>query len=192
MPTINTISLADDDPNDIFLIKTAFTRAGYDFPFVVVRNGEEAINYFKGIGRYFDRVACPVPKLFLLDLKMPRLDGFEVLRWLRSHRVWRALPVIVLTNSCSGADINQAFNLGANSFLTKPEDSDSYIRAVKQIAHFWLIQNTFPEIGSFGFLSENPGDNSAAAGSDGRQEEAHVPGLPRSATGSAENVPFSP
>jgi CheY-like chemotaxis protein len=178
-----------------FLIKTAFTRAGYDFPFVVVRNGEEAINYFKGIGRYFDRVACPVPKLFLLDLKMPRLDGFEVLRWLRSHHVWRALPVIVLTNSCSGGDINHAYDLGANSFLTKPEDSDSYIRAVKQIAHFWLIQNTFPKIGSFGFLSENPSDIpaiAAAAVSDRRQEEAGVPGLPRSATGSEENVPLSP
>src|SRR5437764_11360768 len=119
MTNIKTILLADDDPDDVYLVKAAFARAGYDFPFVVVPDGEEAINYFKGLGKYANRYACPLPALFLLDIKMPSIDGFQVLRWVRAHPAWRALPIIVLTNSYYGSDINQAYDLGANSFLTK-------------------------------------------------------------------------
>jgi len=154
MAAKKTILLADDDPNDVYIVKTAFKRAGYDFPFSVVPNGEEAIAYLKGTGKYANRSKYPIPALVLLDLKMPSIDGFDVLRWVRSHPEWKALPIIVLTNSYYGPDINRAYDLGANSFLTKPGDFYDYVGAVKQVAHFWLVQNVSPELGPFVALPE--------------------------------------
>ena len=149
MTDVRNILLADDDPNDVHIVKAAFARAGYDFPFFVVPNGEQAIAYLRGEGNYSDRRTFPIPSLLLLDLKMPSIDGFDVLRWVRNHPEWRALPVIVLTNSYYGPDINRAYDLGANSFLTKPGDFEQYVGAVKQVAHFWLVQNVYPEVGPF-------------------------------------------
>jgi CheY-like chemotaxis protein len=149
MTDVKNILLADDDPNDVHIVKAAFARAGYNYPFFVVPNGEQAIAYLKGQGNFADRKTFPIPSLLLLDLKMPSIDGFEVLRWVRNHPEWRPLPVIVLTNSYYGPDINRAYDLGANSFLTKPGDFDQYVGAVKQVAHFWLVQNVYPEVGPF-------------------------------------------
>jgi CheY-like chemotaxis protein len=156
MSQVRNILLADDDPNDVHIVKAAFTRAGYDFPFHVVPNGEQAIAYLKGEGKYANRKKSPMPSLLLLDIKMPSIDGFEVLRWIRSRPEWRVLPVIVLTNSYYGPDVNHAYDLGANSFLTKPGDFDQYVCAVKQVAHFWLVQNLVPEVGPFLDLSAPP------------------------------------
>jgi CheY-like chemotaxis protein len=140
------ILLAEDDPNDVAIVQKAFRLAGYDNPFIVVKNGEEAIAYLEGAGEYSDRKRFPVPALMLLDIKMPRVDGFEVLQWVRAHAKWKYLPVIVLTNSYYGPDINRAYYLGANSFLTKPEDLQEYVRAVQQVVHFWLAHNTSMEL----------------------------------------------
>jgi CheY-like chemotaxis protein len=196
MPNAKTILVADDDPNDVFLVKAAFSRAGYDFPFLAVTNGEEVLNYLKGLGKYANRNRYPIPTLLLLDIKMPGMDGFEVLRWIRSHPEWRALPVIVLTNSCFGPDINMAYNLGADSFLTKPEDSYSYVGAVKQVAHFWLVQNSFPELGPFVNIPEveTESSNCASPALNSRQlEHDNVLPLRSLPTSVPENVaPESP
>ncbi len=154
MATEKTILLADDDPNDVYVVRAAFKRAGYEFPFQVVRSGQEAIAYLKGTGKYRNRKQFPVPALMLLDIKMPAVDGFEVLQWVRSRPEWRGLPIIVLTNSYYGPDINRAYDLGANSFLTKPGDLYAYVGAVRQVAHFWLVQNVGPELGPFVVLPE--------------------------------------
>jgi CheY-like chemotaxis protein len=158
MSQVRNILLADDDPNDVHIVKAAFDRAGYAFPFHVVPNGEQAIAYLKGEGKYANRKKFPIPSLLLLDIKMPSIDGFEVLRWVRSRAEWRVLPVIVLTNSYYGPDVNRAYDLGANSFLTKPGDFNQYVGAVKQVAHFWLVQNVVAEVGPFLDLSARPTD----------------------------------
>ena len=149
MSNSRVILLAEDSSDDTMLIQAAFKRAGFDNPFVLVANGEEAIAYLKGEGQYTNRSEFPIPSLLLLDLKMPRMDGFEVLKWIREHPEWRCLPVIVLTTSYQGSDINRAYDLGANSFLTKPPDFQEYVSAVKQVGQFWLKHNLSPAPGPF-------------------------------------------
>jgi CheY-like chemotaxis protein len=143
------ILLVDDNPEDVLLLKEAFKRNGYDFPMIEVPNGEKAILYLKGQEEYSDRTKFPVASLVLLDLKMPGVDGFEVLKWIRQHPEWRCVPVIVLTTSFYGPDIERAYDLGANSFLTKPADFDQYVASVRNIGEFWLSQNILPEPGPF-------------------------------------------
>ncbi|HWH70468.1 MAG TPA: response regulator [Candidatus Sulfotelmatobacter sp.] len=116
------ILLADDDENDIFLMGRAFERAGSRLPLMVVRNGQEAIDYLKAEGTYADRQAYPWPCLLLLDLKMPLLDGFEVLTWLQKRRRRQPLRVVVLSSSQQDADIQRALNLGADAYCAKPHD----------------------------------------------------------------------
>ena len=142
------ILLVEDNPDDALLIRKGFERAGYNNPIYWVENGEEALHYLKGLGKYADRTAFPIPGLMLLDLKLPRLDGFEVLSWVRAHLEWRCLPVIILTTSFYGAEINRAYELGANSFLTKPADFVSYLEAIKNIGTFWL-NSPLPAPGPF-------------------------------------------
>src|SRR6266481_5304479 len=117
MPETGVILLAEDDEDDILLVQCAFKEAGIINPLHVVRDGNEAIAYLKGVGRYTNRVEYPLPSLLLLDLKMPHTNGFEVLQWIRSEPNLRALRVIVLTSSAELCDVNEAYHLGANSFL---------------------------------------------------------------------------
>src|SRR5262249_31914536 len=91
------ILLAEDSPDDVFLIRSAFKKSGFPDPIYVVSNGEQVLQYLKGEGSYADRKEYPVPHLLLLDLNMPRLNGFEVLSWIRGRQEWMCLPVIVLT-----------------------------------------------------------------------------------------------
>src|SRR5438105_2858307 len=114
------ILVAEDREDDIILIRRAFARARVVNPIHVVRDGEEALAYLKGEGKYGNRREYPLPELLLLDLKMPRMDGFEVLRWVRSQPDLRLLRVVVLTSSEDVRDVNLAYQLGANSFLVKP------------------------------------------------------------------------
>src|SRR5215831_9692525 len=100
-----TILLAEDDKNDIFLMRRAFENAGFLNPLVVVNNGEEAVQYLQGEGQYAQRDRFPLPGLLLLDLKMPLMDGFDVLAWLRAHPQFNSLPVVVLTSSKLDSDI---------------------------------------------------------------------------------------
>jgi len=149
VPVTRTILLVEDNPEDVLLLREAFRRNGFQFPLLVVSNGEQAVSYLKGEGDYSDRTQFPVPSLILLDLKMPGMDGFQVLQWIRSHPEWRCLPVIVLTTSFYGPDVERAYELGANSFLTKPVEFDQYVASVRNIGEFWLSKNIMPEPGPF-------------------------------------------
>jgi len=132
------ILLAEDDEDDILLVLRAFKEAHIVNPLHVVRDGEEVIAYLKGEGIYANRAEYPLPSLLLLDLKMPRINGFEVLQWIRSEPTLRALRVIVLTNSAELPDVNDAYQLGANSFLVKPTDFGNFITLFKSLHAYWL------------------------------------------------------
>jgi CheY-like chemotaxis protein len=140
------ILLVEDDPNDIILIKRAFEKANITNPLQVVENGEEAISYLTGKGRYGDRVKYPLPMLLLLDLKLPRKSGHEVLEWLRKQPMLKRLTVVVLTSSQQSSDINRAYDLGANSYLVKPVTFNALVEMVKVLNFYWVILNEKPII----------------------------------------------
>ena len=133
-----TILLAEDREDDIILIQRAFKAGGIRYPLMVVRDGEEAIAYLSGAGRYSNRELYPIPALFLLDLTLPVTDGFEVLRWVRSRPDLKDIPVIVLTASDRIRDVNQAYRLGAYSFLVKTLDFLDAISLAQSISEYWL------------------------------------------------------
>jgi CheY-like chemotaxis protein len=145
MAELAVILLAEDEEDYVVLIKHAFSQAGIPNPMHVVWNGEEAISYLKGEGKYSNRAEYPLPDLLLLDLKMPRVNGFEVLRWLRMQPGLAPLRVLVLTSSEELRDVNQAYMLGANSFLVKPNDFKDVIRLSTLIQDFWLTRSKAPE-----------------------------------------------
>jgi CheY-like chemotaxis protein len=145
-PKEYVVLLADDDPNDVFLIQRAFQKTNIANPLRVVRDGEEAMAYLGGQDQYADRQLHPLPVLLLLDLKMPRKSGFEVLRWLRQQSGLKRLPVVVLTSSNQNPDINKAFDLGANSYIVKPGGFDSLVEMVKNLNLYWLILNEKPQL----------------------------------------------
>src|SRR5947209_4340043 len=140
------ILLAEDLEDDILLIRRAFAAAKISTPLFVVRDGEEATAYVSGTGKYSNRAEYPLPHLILLDLKMPRMDGFEFLRWIRQHPQLKAIPVIVLTSSEDIYDVNRAYELGANSFLVKPLEFINYPSLVNTMAKFWLKDATTPRV----------------------------------------------
>ena len=141
-----TILLVEDDPNDVFFIKRAFEKAKIVNPIYVVEDGEEAILYLEGQGKYTNREKFPVPFLILLDLKLPKKSGFEVLEWLKTKEKLKRIPVVVLTSSSESPDINRAYDLGANSYLVKPVSLDNLIEMVKVLELYWIILNKKPEI----------------------------------------------
>jgi CheY-like chemotaxis protein len=115
-----SILLAEDNENDITMFRRAVRNARFTNPLAIVHDGDEVIAYLNGDGKYADRRRHPLPGLLLLDLKMPRKNGFEVLQWLREQRQFASLQVVVLSSSDEIRDINRAYELGANSFLVKP------------------------------------------------------------------------
>jgi CheY-like chemotaxis protein len=140
------ILLAEDEEDSVLLIRHAFERAHISNPLHVVWNGQEAIAYLMGTGRYSNRAEYPLPDLFLLDLKMPRVNGFEVLEWIKQQPSLAAMRVLVLTSSDQLRDVNQAYQLGANSFLVKPNDFEDFIQLSKLIQDFWLKRSSTPEV----------------------------------------------
>ena len=139
------ILLVEDRADDILLIQRAFARAEVNNAMQVVRDGEEAISYLTGEGRYSNRAEFPLPWLILLDLKMPRIDGFEVLKWIRSQPQLRRMVVVVLTSSDQIKDVNRAYELGANSFMVKPIDFENAVQLAASIENYWIQSNRFPE-----------------------------------------------
>ena len=140
-----TVLLVEDSENDIFLTRLAFKSAGFNCPLHEVHNGEEAIAYLKGEGSYSDRNTFPLPAVVLMDLNMPRKNGFDVLKWVRTQPQLRRMTVIILSASMQPEDVEQAFDLGANSFLVKPNaigDLTNMIRCVRD----WLQYNHFPPL----------------------------------------------
>jgi CheY-like chemotaxis protein len=140
-----TMLLVEDDPNDILLIHRAFAKASLVNPLKIVRDGEEALSYLAGTGDFADRGRYPLPSLILLDLKLPRKSGLEVLEWVRRQPGLKHIPVIVLTSSKESSDISRAYALGANSYLVKPVGFEGLLELVKTIGMYWIILNKGPE-----------------------------------------------
>ena len=138
------ILLAEDDPNDVLLLQRAFQKAGLRDSLKVVRDGEQAIDYLSGIGPYSNRERFPLPFLLLLDLKMPGTDGFEVLQWVRAENDLKRLLVVVLTSSNLQADVDRAYELGANSYLVKPVEFDQMVNMIQRFEAYWTEINRLP------------------------------------------------
>jgi len=135
----SVILIADDDESDVFLLERAFQKANVGVRVMVVPNGEEAIGYLSGEGKYRDRNEYRWPVLMLLDLKMPMVSGFEVLTWWREHGKKRNLPIIIMSTSNHEADIKRAMALGAVAYRVKPSDFE-YLVAVAEELREWLTQ----------------------------------------------------
>ena len=128
-----TILHVEDDPNDTLLLEHACRKAGMIFNLQAVSDGDQAMAYLRGANAFSDRAKHPMPKLILLDLKMPRVSGFDVLAWLRSDDALKQLPVVVLTSSNHDADIKRAYDLGAKSYLVKPVGFEALVELVKTL-----------------------------------------------------------
>ena len=139
------ILLCEDSREDSFLLRNAFVKAGLSHRVIDVRNGQQAINYLDGTGLYTDRQQHPLPDLILIDLKMPLLDGFEVLAWIRQQDGIRGLPVVVLTSSSEIRDVNRAYALGANSFFVKELDFQNTVELSRLLRQYWLQTSLKPE-----------------------------------------------
>jgi CheY-like chemotaxis protein len=138
------ILVAEDDPTDAYFFQRAFKRAGLPVVLHFVRDGQEVIDYLQGAGQFADRTAHPLPQLVLLDLKMPRLDGFDVLKWVRQQPGFSALQVVIFSGSGEPKDINRAYGLGANWYLVKPHSMDELTSLVGRFKKFWLEGATDP------------------------------------------------
>ncbi len=146
-PNAYPILLVEDSPDDALLIQRAFRKANLANSLQLVRDGEAAVAYLKGDPPFSDRSQFPLPVLMLLDLKLPRRSGLEVLEWVRRDGPLKRLPVVVLTSSRESVDVNRAYDLGVNSYLTKPVGFDALLEMVKSVNLYWLILNEQPEIG---------------------------------------------
>jgi len=145
-PGYNTILLVEDNPSDVFLIQRAFSKATPVTTIQVVKDGGQAVDYLAGNGPYIDREFYPLPVLMILDLKLPRKSGFEVLEWLQQQPMLNRLPVVVLSSSDQPGDINRAYDLGVNSYLVKPLALHALLDIVDTIGLYWLALNEGPEI----------------------------------------------
>jgi CheY-like chemotaxis protein len=140
------ILVADDDADDVLLLRRAFRKANLPNPVHVVNDGESAIAYLSGEGRYGDRDDHPMPVLLLLDLKMPRKTGFEVLEWIRAQPRLRRLRVVVLSSSRQAGDVDHAHELGANSYLVKPVVFAELVTLARTLRAYWMDLDEPPEI----------------------------------------------
>lgn len=141
------ILLVEDNPNDELLTLRAFKKNNIANEVVVARDGAEALDYLFGTGRYAGRDVKALPAIVLLDLKLPKVNGLEVLRRLRADTRTRLLPVIVLTSSIEEQDVMMSYELGANSYVQKPVDFENFSEAIKQLGIYWLLVNVLPPKG---------------------------------------------
>lgn len=135
------ILLVEDNPNDLELAMHAFARHNLANTVKVVRDGQEALDYLLGSD---GRPAAPLPKLILLDLKLPKVDGLEVLRRLRAEEQLRLVPIVALTSSRQERDVVESYSLGVNSYIVKPIDFDKFVDTVQTLGFYWLLLNESP------------------------------------------------
>lgn len=140
------IMLIEDDPNDAELIRRAFEKAGVENPIQSVSHGDNALAWLEGIGEYENRAKFPLPSFILLDLKLPGMSGLQLLKWIRTRKELRLIPVVVLTNSAEAADVKSAYEAGANSYLLKPADRHEIHRVIEVIQKYWLEHNVSPSL----------------------------------------------
>jgi two-component system response regulator len=138
------ILLVEDNPDDVDLTLRAFKRAGITTPVDVARDGVEALDYLHARGAFAARAGQPPPVVVLLDLKLPRLDGHEVLRRIRADALTRLLPVVILTSSVEEVDLVRGYGGGANSYVRKPVSYTEFVEAARQLGLYWLVLNHEP------------------------------------------------
>ncbi|MBI5880463.1 MAG: response regulator [Chloroflexi bacterium] len=138
------ILLVEDNPNDVELTLHAFKRNNLTNRIHVVRDGAEALEYLFGVGAYAGRNVDQAPKVVLLDLKLPKVDGLEVLQRVKSDARTRTIPIVVLTSSREEGDIVRSYNLGVNSYIVKPVDFEQFTEAVRQLELYWMLLNRPP------------------------------------------------
>ena len=137
---MQAVLLIEDNPMDVDLTRRVFARRRLPHPLAVLRDGAEALSYIENW-----RASDELPAIILLDLKLPKADGLEVLRRLKAHSALRRVPVVILTTSNEDRDIQAAYGLGANSYIVKPVDFDRFLSVTEQIEAYWLLLNTGPK-----------------------------------------------
>ena len=143
-----TILLVEDNPDDEVLTRRALKKNNIGNEVVVARDGAEALDYLFGMGTYEGRDMSEMPQVVLLDLKLPKVDGLEVLRRLRADERTRLLPVVILTSSGEQQDLVDGYGYGANSYIRKPVDFAQFVEAVRQLGLYWLVLNETPQMGA--------------------------------------------
>src|SRR5438105_3023790 len=143
-PMNGTVLIIEDEENDAFFLKTALKKAGILNPIQVVENGRLALDYLSGMGEFEDRKNFPLPSVIFLDLKLPQVNGLEILKWIREERSLPSMVVVVLTSSSLDEDIDRAYRLGANSYVVKPSSRDKLIAIVKDFGNWWFKHNEPP------------------------------------------------
>ncbi|MDR7191816.1 response regulator [Luteimonas terrae] len=144
MSEIRTILLAEDSPHDAEMAIDALREAHLANPIVHVEDGVEALDYLLQRGKYADR-APGDPAVLLLDIKMPRMDGLEVLKQLREHETLKRMPVVILSSSREESDLARSWDLGVNAYVVKPVDVDQFFEAVRTLGKFWAVLNETPD-----------------------------------------------
>jgi two-component system response regulator len=142
------ILLVEDNPDDVKLMQRAFKHAGVANPVAVAKDGVEALDFVFARGAFADRTEQPLPMLVVLDLKLPKLDGLEVLKQIRGDERTRYLPVVILTSSIEEQDMVSGYALGANSYVRKPVDFTQFVDAAKLLGMYWLMVNQPPPEGA--------------------------------------------
>jgi len=141
------ILLVEDNPDDEELTLMGLKESGVMNEVIVVRDGEEALNYLFAEGKYDERDPTRLPAVILLDLKLPKLNGFEVLERVRANPETRCVPVVILTSSSEEEDVVSGYKLGANSYVRKPIEFKQFADAVRQVGLYWLLLNEPPVTG---------------------------------------------
>lgn len=142
----NPVLLVEDKPSDVLLFQRAYDKAQISHPLQIVTNGQAAIDYLSGHPPYDNRATHPLPIVVLLDWKLPRRSGDEVLAWIRQQPALKRLPVVILTSSDQQVDVDRAYDLSSNSYLVKPATIAALTDLVRLVDQYWLQTNTHPTV----------------------------------------------
>jgi CheY-like chemotaxis protein len=139
------IVLVEDNPNDMELALRALKKNNIANNIIALEDGEQALDYLYGRGEFADRNTTVNPRLILLDLKLPKMDGLEVLKVIKSDPEKKMIPVVMLTSSKEECDVVESYRLGVNSYIVKPVDFDSFVKSIHKIGFYWLLMNEHPK-----------------------------------------------